>query len=657
MPWNIVEDHPECSGYAVVKEDGGELVGCHETRAEAEAHVAAMYASEEEMMVKASGGYLAMIGAPVKALGAGKVGGYLVRFTDASQPDLDGDYFDAATDFGELMSSPVYYQHGLDPVMKTRKLGRAALTRDGFGIWAEAQLELRDEYEKFIYGMAEAGKMAWSSGTAGHLIEREQVAGARHIKSWPLGLDASLTPTPSEPRNQAVPLKSLAGKSIADLAQAITAQAAQTEAIGAAADAIVKSNIEPGDEPTTRTTYAVVREETMPDNTQPQDGKVDALEAQMKQMSDAMNRILAAIEAEPDNERAGYLTNLGGTADEGHKSLGDYLLSIKRGDHKRLTKVYKSYVARDDGNVKDVLVDTGVSGGYVVPTDYSAQLLQVTPANSPIVARTNQVPVALPSGEWPAFDLAVGVTAGAGDTNLAAGLVATVTEEAATLTEDTPVFRAIEWRLHKVGRYVEVSNEFQADSPVAIENLLRGLINLAINSKNERNVLRGSGAGEPLGILNAGCTIALATASDNTFGEADALAMLSRHKNMSGQLSAWIMSPTVIPDLAAFADSSYNPIVHFVEGVRGMLLGLPILYSEHMPIANGDDVILADLGSYYFWHKPLEISFSEHAAFTRDMGTWRYSQRNDGKPALNSAITGADPGGSTTYSPFIFHDD
>jgi len=67
---------------------------------------------------------------------------------------------------------------------------------------------MRDEYEKQIYKLAQAGKLGWSSGALGHLVEREPAGKAFHIKTWFIG-EASLTPTPAEPRNNAMPVKSL----------------------------------------------------------------------------------------------------------------------------------------------------------------------------------------------------------------------------------------------------------------------------------------------------------------------------------------------------------------------------------------------------------------------------------------------------------------
>jgi hypothetical protein len=150
-------------------------------------------------------------GDTIKALGNGKVGGYLVKFTSAAQPDLVGDFFDRATDFDIEPGDPtrIYYNHGLDPTLKRRKLGTGTLTIDDTGVWVEAQLALRDDYERAIYSLAEAGKLGWSSGTLPNLVEREPAGKAIHIKAWPLGKDASLTPTPAAGlvATQALPLK------------------------------------------------------------------------------------------------------------------------------------------------------------------------------------------------------------------------------------------------------------------------------------------------------------------------------------------------------------------------------------------------------------------------------------------------------------------
>lgn len=159
---------------------------------------------------------LISFGGEIKALDdSGKVGGYLVEFSDAearvgAPPDLVREFFTKSTDydFEDGDKSTVYYDHGLDPTIKKRKLSRGAMKVDDVGVWIETQLELRDAYEKAIFALAKKGKLGWSSGTAPHLVEKKNVGDAVEITRWPLRLDASLTPKPCNPVSQAIPLKS-----------------------------------------------------------------------------------------------------------------------------------------------------------------------------------------------------------------------------------------------------------------------------------------------------------------------------------------------------------------------------------------------------------------------------------------------------------------
>ena len=158
---------------------------------------------------------LVMFGGAVKALGDGRVGGYLISFSDAASPDLTGEYFTKDTDYdlADSDTRSVYYAHGLDEQMGVTKIGRFTAKTDAIGIWVEAQLNLRDEYEQAILDLAAKGKLGWSSGAPAHLVTRKAVetkdgATVREITHWPIA-EGSLTPCPAEPRNGAVAMKSL----------------------------------------------------------------------------------------------------------------------------------------------------------------------------------------------------------------------------------------------------------------------------------------------------------------------------------------------------------------------------------------------------------------------------------------------------------------
>lgn len=144
--------------------------------------------------------------------GALRAAGYLVVFSGEDDPDLAGDYFTKSTDFGALsdglpVTLPAYYDHGLDSTLKTERIGTATLKIDDVGVFADYTIARRKEY---LARLLEEGHLGQSSGAVGHLVERaEGPAGkAWWLKTWPLG-EASLTPTPAEPRTSAVPVKSL----------------------------------------------------------------------------------------------------------------------------------------------------------------------------------------------------------------------------------------------------------------------------------------------------------------------------------------------------------------------------------------------------------------------------------------------------------------
>jgi len=49
MPYTITTGLSACNGYAVVKDDDGEIMGCHKGQLQAEAQMAALYAADDEI--------------------------------------------------------------------------------------------------------------------------------------------------------------------------------------------------------------------------------------------------------------------------------------------------------------------------------------------------------------------------------------------------------------------------------------------------------------------------------------------------------------------------------------------------------------------------------------------------------------------------------
>jgi len=187
----------------------GEPHGCHPTEEQARQQQKALYANVPEAR-KLMGDYVIHLGAAVKAMGDGKVGGYLAQFGSEATKDADGEWFTAETDFDTEFPAraSIYYNHGLDPTVGRRRLAHGTMKADDVGVWVETQLDLSDRYQAAMYQMAAAGKLGWSSGSLSHITDPPREAPGGAIKSWPLGHDASLTPIPADRRNIAIALKS-----------------------------------------------------------------------------------------------------------------------------------------------------------------------------------------------------------------------------------------------------------------------------------------------------------------------------------------------------------------------------------------------------------------------------------------------------------------
>lgn len=147
-----------------------------------------------------------VIGGAVKSDRLGHVKGYLVRFGTPEAVDLEGDFFGPETDFGFPVKAGsrvplnLYYHHGMDQKVGRKSIGTGYVKMDETGLWYEAQIDLADEYGRMIAKLAKEGKMGFSSGAAGHLVERKSTGMASQIVRWPIA-EASITPTPAEWRN------------------------------------------------------------------------------------------------------------------------------------------------------------------------------------------------------------------------------------------------------------------------------------------------------------------------------------------------------------------------------------------------------------------------------------------------------------------------
>jgi len=559
--------------------------------------------------------------------------------------DLHGEKFTQDTQFflENVKSVPVLWEHNLTDVNDIMGWAKAVHT-DSVGVFFELALKRSNAYVAAIQKLAEKGRIGLSTGALPQTIRRDDNV----IKQWQV-CEISTTVTPAEFRTLGVSeVKALAevlgedsevGKWAKDLKSD-----AQSEKL-VSDESPIEDTVVPVE---VKSENIVVVEDKMGDEVKDEGvSEISALKSQMDGFGTQIANLMAILDKTPA-AKAGYVTSDGGAKDPAIKNFGDFLTAIKRGDEKRLATIY--------GSVKDLGEGSGSAGGFLVPEEYATNLLNVAVMQNQVYSRVQRIPVARESGSWPALDQYFAPTAGSGQTAFAGGVQGAYTSAGATFTETEPAFTMLQWRLAKVGGMTEVENELIEDSPFAIEALLRGLFAVAIAAKNERNILRGSGVSEPLGILNADCAIAVSDATNASFTWTDVAAMYSRFKSVGGA-PVWIIHPSVWPKIMTMANGTDNVWqANLGAGPTNVLNGYPILVSEHLPqMGVTGSVILADLNAYLMFEKSgLSIAFSDQVGFTRDVGVWRFRQRNDGKPWLQNAITLANPGSAYTVSPLLY---
>ncbi len=139
----------------------------------------------------------------VKALGANRLGNYLIAWGDDKHRDLSGEFFTkdgtegVKAIFDVIGKVPALYQHAMDGKVKYTPVGVIDVMEvDDVGLWTETQLDLANKYAQEVQKLARKKALGASSGT---LPGARKVAANGEVKVWPV-IEGSFTPTPMEPR-------------------------------------------------------------------------------------------------------------------------------------------------------------------------------------------------------------------------------------------------------------------------------------------------------------------------------------------------------------------------------------------------------------------------------------------------------------------------
>jgi len=401
----------------------------------------------------------------------GWVEGHGVLFGSIEQRDLDKQFFTADTDYGHARgdNADATLNHGIPMITKHTKAGDlphlVAAAQKRFkspiktetidtGILARHALDLKDEYERWVFEQTEKGTFKWSSGALGHLLNTDPDTG--EIKRWIIG-EFAYTPTPAEPRIGAItPLKSYQAAFEADVKNLAEVQPSPEASIDLARQPESDATVSVPQQVETKT---IAKEIIMSDQDETQDAVVADNSAATLEAIKALTAKIERLEKAPKVE-------LGVATAEGTKAFN--IVDADSMGSDAYTKGLHAYIKSRGKNKSIKALEAGVDseGGYLVDEEWEASIAKMRESVSavrrlPISRRSTTSPIY----RWP--------------TESTAYTAATSTAEEVAYDQTDPAFGESTFTIEKYTRLTLVSEELFNDSIVNIQAELTEMLGRA----------------------------------------------------------------------------------------------------------------------------------------------------------------------------------
>ncbi len=297
-------------------------------------------------------------------------------------------------------------------------------------------------------------------------------------------------------------------------------------------------------------------------------------------------------------------------------------------------------------------------GGFLVQPDQSARLIEPMfdgPSADAILSRLSRTSVTGNGLKFNAIDETSRATTNWG------GIVMYWLGEGAVKTPSHPKLREVELKLKKIAGVCYLTDELMQDAPALSSRIERGF-QVALKSALIRAIVRGTGAGQPLGLITSPARIAVAAevGQDPDTIVTENIVKMYTALDPNAVSPVWLYNRSAFPQLFPLSITlgAAGTLVNLPAGGIAVspnqtLLGLPLIPCPWCS-ALGDegDIILVDLSQYEFIDKGgPQVAYSIHVKFLYDETAMRIVYRCDGQPAVVSATTLEDA--VSTVSPIV----
>ena len=145
--------------------------------------------------------------------------------------------------------------------------------------------------------------------------------------------------------------------------------------------------------------------------------------------------------------------------------------------------------------------ETGADGGFAVPPDFRTEIQSLVMGEASMLAQCDSMPTSSNRVTFPTDESTAWQTSG--------GVLTYWGSEAGAMTQSKPALREAGVTLHKLYAFVPVTDEMLEDVPM-MGRYLTGKAGEKLDFQITDAIINGTGAGKPLGLMNAACKVAVA---------------------------------------------------------------------------------------------------------------------------------------------------
>ncbi len=342
----------------------------------------------------------------------------------------------------------------------------------------------------------------------------------------------------------------------------------------------------------------------------------------------------------------------------GFKNLAEYskaIMGFTRHTHTdpRITKMLE-WDSKAPSAYASGLV--GQDGGFAIPPQMREQIWTIFNSYTAILPRTDVNPT-----QGDSIELAADQTTPWGSSGVQAYWVA----EGNAATASKPNIQPRVIRLSDLIALIPATNQILADAP-RLNDLISTKAALALRYLSDKSIFRGSGAGQPLGILNSPSFIQVAKDNGQDGGTVSATNIFKCYASMDPEMlegAEWWVQNSVLPQLYGLTIGNVAAFLPVGGGIStlertpvGQMLGKPVYVTQHASaVGTPGDVIFANWKGYASVKKAdadeIKAETSIHLYFDLNMTAFRFVVRLGGEPYLSKAIV-SDNGG-LPFSHFV----